>query len=481
MPDLHNVMQAIPNARLVKPFPSMTGGHFASVSTDTRTLKPGALFFALSGPNFDGATFIKAAQERGAVAVVVDSSAQCPVDLKIPVLMVNDVLHALQLWAKWWRRQWPGHVIAITGSNGKTTVKQMTAAIVAKAIGTEACWATPGNLNNHIGLPLSIAAIDSRHQMAVLELGMNHPGEIALLAEIAQPQVALVNNAQREHQEFMKSVEAVAYENGTVFGSLPDNGVAIFPKDPEHESIWMRQAGNRTAIRFGMVSATGDSNYRGQEVVGEPIANHAQSFPGLRVTYPNGSISHLMLKGVGEHFALNALAAAACAYASGISADMIEIALNNFEPIAGRGAQRALRGGGILVDDSYNANPDSVRAAIDALVTLPNPRALVLGDMGEVGDQEQAFHQEVLCYANQKQLHAIWLTGSAMEAAHSKTGIGHHFAEMERLITDLVAWTGAHQANNLSPSIWIKGSRFMKMERVVAALSEPKNEVTACC
>lgn len=481
MPDLHSVMQAIPNARLVKPFPSMTRDHFSCVSTDTRTLKTGALFFALSGPNFDGATFIKVAQERGAVAAVVDRSAQCPADLKIPVLMVDDVLCALQLWAKWWRRQWTGQVIAITGSNGKTTVKQMTAAIFARALGTAACWATPGNLNNHIGLPLSVAAIDSRHQTAVLELGMNHPGEIALLAEIAQPQVALVNNAQREHQEFMKSVEAVAQENGTVFESLPDNGVAIFPKDPKHESIWMRQAGNRTTIRFGMVSAVGGSNYHGKEVVGEFIADHAQSFPGLRVTYPNGNISHLMLKGVGEHFALNALAAAACAYASGISPDMIELALNKFEPIAGRGAQRVLRGGGVLVDDSYNANPDSVRAAIDALVTLPNPRALVLGDMGEVGDMEQAFHQEVLRYAHQKQLHAIWLAGPAMEAAHSKTGIGHHFAGMERLIADLVAWTSAQQANHLSPSIWIKGSRFMKMERVVAAFGEPTNEVTACC
>lgn len=476
MPKLSEFLAVIPNARLLADNACANDIAFESLSTDTRTLCKGALFVALEGPNFDGSRFLGEAKDRGAVAAIVRRGAVHASQAPMVCVEVPDTLGALQEWARYWRRQWPGKMIAVTGSNGKTTVKQMIATVLAQAVGKAQAWATPGNLNNHIGVPLSVLGLQPAHRMAVLELGMNHPDEIAGLAAIAAPQIALVNNAQREHQEFMKSVAAVAKENGQVFAALPAEGVAVFPRDPQHEAIWRGLAGPRRCIRFGFESALAAPDFKGEEVTGQWADPQAGA---LAIRFPCGEVITAQLQGAGEHFALNAMAAAACAWAAEISPALIGKALSAFAPVSGRGRKLALRGGGILVDDTYNANPDSVRAAIDALVTLPAPQALVLADMGEVGDQGEQFHCEVLRYADEKNINAIWLHGAAMALAQKQTGIGKHFDQIARLLSDLTDWLDGQQARGQQPSVWAKGSRFMKMERVVEALKSPVDGVAA--
>jgi UDP-N-acetylmuramoyl-tripeptide--D-alanyl-D-alanine ligase len=370
----------------------------------------------------------------------------------------------------------------VTGSNGKTTVKQMIQSIAEADLGLPQVWATPGNLNNHIGVPLSVLGLRSVHQLAVFELGMNHPDEIAALADIAKPRVALVNNAQREHQEFMKSVQAVAIENGAVFGALPPEGIAIYPRDPLHEAIWQKQSQHlkHPAIRFGLREMAAATPVAASEVLGQWITS-ASGAPLLQIEFPDRQSIVVQPRGLGQHFALNMIAAAACAFAAGLRLEAIEQALNAFEPLAGRGRAMAIAAGGTLVDDTYNANPDSVRAAIDALARMGIPRALVLGDMGEVGDQGPQFHREVLDYAAQCRLDAIWLHGEAMALAHRQTGIGQFFDEVSALIDAVSHWISVQQEAQHRPSLWIKGSRFMRMERVVQAITQRQEGQTACC
>lgn len=480
MPDLVEFLARVPHEECTDP-QDLGRVVFHSVSTDSRSLSSGALFFALSGPNFDGSAFVAGAVERGAVAAVVARITPEHRRLGVPIICVPDVLRALTQWAEHWRAQWSGRVTAVCGSNGKTTVKQMIAAVFSQAVGTARSWATPGNLNNHIGVPLSVSGLSSAHQLAVLELGMNHPGEISALAMIARPQVAVVTNAQREHQEFMKSVAAVAEENGQVFAALPPDGVAVFPRDPAHELIWRAQIGARRMIRFGFADAPGSARYEGDEVLGQWVLSTDRSLSHLQVTLPSGEVFDLPLQGVGDHFALNALAAIACSVANAIDVTSIRQALTAFVPVKGRGQRRPLGGGGVLVDDTYNANPDSVRAAIDALGRLPAPRGLVLGDMGEVGDQEAAFHQEVLRYANDHAIDAIWLHGPAFTQASRTTGIGRPSAELAELIERVRQWSRRAQSDAHAPSVWVKGSRFMAMERVVEHLVAAEGEVSTCC
>lgn len=491
MPSLADLLRLLPDAQVQWPA-SWTQAdcdpaevEFFSVSTDTRTLKTGSLFVGLAGPRFDGAAFIAQAQDRGAaLAMISRPNDTAPhsagaMDPTIPVVLVDNSLGALQRWATHWRQWWRGELITVVGSNGKTTVKQMVAAILGEAVGPDAFWATPGNLNNHIGVPLSVLGLSRQHTHAVLELGMNHPGEIEMLSAMARPTIALLNNAQREHQEFMKSVAAVARENGHVFESLGPQGTAIIPFDPAHEALWLEQIAGRRAIRFRLLPGheahaqaahCEESKWRGEEVIGA----WRQSSSGrsmLWIQLPSGAEFGVEPMGLGEHFALNCLAAASCACAANIPAPSIAKALSEFSPVKGRGERCRLEGGGLLVDDTYNANPDSVRAAILALTQMPGPRGLVLGDMGEVGDQEQSFHDEILRFAQSQSFDGIWLHGEAMKRASERTGIGRHQSTMDLLVDDLRSWTQSRQSHHEAPSIWVKGSRFMKMERVIAALA----------
>ena len=278
---------------------------FASVSTDTRTLAPGALFVALRGERFDGHAYADAAVERGAVALLVEH----PVESAVPQIVVADSRHALGVGAAQWRARFTLPVIAITGSNGKTTVTQMVGAILAQAYGERHRLATQGNLNNEIGVPLMLWQLSRQHKAAVFELGMNHPGEIATLAEFVRPTVALVNNAQREHQEFMKSVEATAHENGEVIASLPldNSGAAVFPADDPCSGIWRTLAGTRRVVDFAL---------EGDAVVTATCQLDVDSATASMAT-PVGLLD-VQLAVPGVHNVRNALAAAACAIAAGV-------------------------------------------------------------------------------------------------------------------------------------------------------------------
>lgn len=423
---------------------------FMRVSTDSRDIRPGDLFVALKGDTFDGHDFAQQAILQGAVGVMAH---RLPTPFNGNLLLVNDTRIALGELAAWWRRQFTLPVIAVTGSNGKTTVKEMIASILSVAFGTPHRLATQGNLNNDIGVPLTLLRLNAEHRAAVVELGMNHPGEISELAHITQPTVALVNNAQREHQEFMQSVEAVARENGAVFNALPPHGVAVFPTDTPHDALWRQLAGKRRILTFG---ASAVAQVRGKA---------APDGHGLRLhiagtTWP----AVIPLQALGEHNVRNAEAAAACAYAAGIAFEAIAEGLARFQPVAGRLVLKRLTNGALVIDDTYNANPDSVRAAIDVLATLPAPRLLILGDMGEVGDQGPAFHTEVGAYARERGIDGLVTVGTASQAAARAYGPGAvHFAEPEQAMAAL-------GRADPSASVLVKGSRFMRMERVVASL-----------
>jgi len=427
---------------------------FANVSTDTRTLAPGALFVALRGERFDGHAYAGAAAEHGAVALLVEH----PVESAVPQIVVADSRHALGVGAAQWRARFGLPVIAITGSNGKTTVTQMVGAILAQAYGERHRLATYGNLNNEIGVPLMLWQLSRQHKAAVFELGMNHPGEIATLAEFVRPTVALVNNAQREHQEFMKSVEATAHENGEVIASLPldNSGAAVFPADDPCSAIWRTLAGTRRVVDFALegdavVTATCQLDVDGATVsMATPVG-----LLDVRLAVP------------GVHNVRNALAAAACAIAAGVERSAIVEGLAAFRPVSGRGMPLRTAGGARLIDDSYNANPDSVRAAIDLLAHYSAPRLLVLGDMGEVGDSGPQFHREIGAYARERGLEALLALGTLTRESVAAFGAaGRHFDDIDALVTDLRL--------RLEPqaTALVKGSRFMRMERVVRALAE---------
>jgi UDP-N-acetylmuramoyl-tripeptide--D-alanyl-D-alanine ligase len=428
----------------------------ARVHSDTRTLQPGDLFVALKGERFDAHAFLPQAKQQGAAAALAERGLR---EAGLPGLQVKDALAALQALATAWRAQFTLPLIAVTGSNGKTTVTQMIASILRAWVG-EGALATQGNLNNHIGVPLTLLRLRSgQHRAAVIELGMNHVGEIAELAAIARPTVALVNNAQREHQEFMASVEAVARENGSAIIALDGAGTAVFPADDAHTPLWLAMTGPRAHLTFSMNGAadvTGDAQWR-------------DGAWQLTVHTPGGPIA-ARLRVAGRHNLKNALAATACALAAGAPLEAIARGLEAFEPVKGRSQLKSFVRDGVpvtLVDDSYNANPDSVRAAIDVLVELPSPGWLVLGDMGEVGQQGRQFHAEVGAYAKERGIAALWTAGElCAHAAQAYGAAARHFATVPELIAALAQ---APQAR----AVLVKGSRFMQMERVVQALAAP--------
>jgi UDP-N-acetylmuramoyl-tripeptide--D-alanyl-D-alanine ligase len=392
-------------------------------------------------------------------------------------LQVPDALVALQALAAAWRHRFHLPLIAVAGSNGKTTVTQMIASILRAGHGAGA-FATEGNLNNHIGLPLTLLRMrqddEVWHRVGVVELGMNHPGEIALLAWLAAPTIALVNNAQREHQEFMASVEAVALENGAVLQALPASGMAVFPADDPMCALWREMAGTRTLRTFALAGSPAAA------------AAHASAQAAWDVAAQVWTIEmhlgaeHLVVRLAqpGLHNVRNALAAAVCAQAAGEPLQAIQRGLEAFRPVRGRSHGRALAWAGrpvTLVDDSYNANPDSVLAAIEVLQGLPGPRWLVLGDMGEVGTQGPAFHAEVGTRARESGLEHLWCVGPLAADAAQAAGLPgsrttvRHFETVEAALGALQA-PPAGTGLPAVASILVKGSRFMRMERVVDAL-----------
>ncbi len=423
------------------------------VHTDSRSLQVGDLFVALRGERFDGNQFIAQAKAQGAVAVVCEASGEAhAVANGLPALVVPDARIALGELATGWRAQFNLPVIAVTGSNGKTTVTQMIASILRAHAG-QAALSTQGNLNNDIGVPLTLFNLRAHHRIAVVELGMNHPGEIAYLSRLAQPTVALVNNAQREHQEFMGTVEAVAQENGAVLQALPAGGVAVFPADDTFTHQWMDMSGPRMQRTFALGANDSPADVRAAVVVWQSGAWQ------FTLKTADGT-APVRLHIAGRHNVKNALAASACALAAGVPLAAVAQGLQAFEPVKGR--SRALvvstqTADITLVDDTYNANPDSVRAAIDVLAELPAPRLLVLGDMGEVGNQGPEFHAEVGAYAAERGIDALYTLGDLCVHAAESFGAARHFKDMDSLLEAVT-----HKLTSFQ-SVVVKGSRFMKM------------------
>ncbi len=421
---------------------------FTGVSTDSRSLREGDLFVALRGERFDGHGFLKAAATAKAAAAMVDSKYRG--EYPLPALVVEDTKRSLGDLARYWRARFAPALVGIAGSNGKTTVKEMLAAVFRKHATETAVLATRGNLNNDIGLPLTLLGLRHQHRWCAIELGMNHKGEIGYLAGIARPTVALVNNAQREHLEFMNSVEEVAAENASLYEALAADGIAVINADDAQAAFFRSRAGKRRTVEFGLDA--------GAAVTARYQLERLSS--AIRLRTPAGEAdATLAIPGI--HNVRNALAAAACAHAVGITARTIAQGLTAFRPYTGRLQVKQAVGGATLIDDSYNANPDSVRAAIDVLASCPAPTVLVLGDMGEVGERSSEFHREVGEYARTKGVTQLLAMGEATRETVEAFGPNaRHFDSVQDLISNLKGNT-----------ILVKGSRFMKMERVVAALT----------
>ncbi len=429
---------------------------FDRVTTDSRSLAPGDLFVALPGERFDGHDFVPAAFERGAAAALV--AAERANGLAGPMIAVPDTRAALLALAAHWRARFPIPVAVVVGSNGKTTVKEMLAAILREHHGRDHVLATEGNLNNAVGLPLTLLALRDAHRAAVVELGMNHRGETAELAAVAQPTVAVVNNAQREHQEFMRTVGEVATEHADLILALPPGGVAVVNADDPHVEVWRDAARARPGV--GTVEFALD----------HPAAVRGRWSPGngessLVLSTPAGDIT-VALAVPGRHNAANALAAATAALALGVPLAAVARALETFRAVPGRLATLRTERGVTVINDTYNANPDSVRAAIDVLGAMPSPRWFVLGDMGEVGAQGPAYHREAGARAREAGIDRLFTAGAlALESAEAFGAGATHFATVEALAAHVAAEAGA------GTTVLVKGSRFMRMERVVAALA----------
>jgi len=430
----------------------------SGVSTDSRAIAPGELFVALRGERFDAHQFIGQAQRAGAGAVLFDRWVP---GVRAPAICVTDSRRALGELAAGWRRRFALSLIAVTGSNGKTTVKEMISEILAVHYGETGRMATRGNFNNDVGVPLTLLRLRAAHRAAVIELGTNHPGEVAWLAAIAGPGIALVNNAQREHQEFLDGAEGSARENGAAIAALGADGIAVFPGDEEYTPLWRALAGERRCIEFGLFGPAGDAPPAALAVSAASDARPQRfdlSLPDRRV--------EVALAIDGAHNVRNALAAAACAHALGIDAVTIAAGLARFRPAPGRLARLRAATGALLIDDSYNANPDSVRAAIDVLAACDARRVLVLGDMGEVGASGPRFHREIGEYARERGVaHLLGLGGACAQAVLAFGSGGEHFESLEPLVERA---RGLCDADTV---LLVKGSRFMRMERVVAALA----------
>ncbi|HOL63773.1 MAG TPA: UDP-N-acetylmuramoyl-tripeptide--D-alanyl-D-alanine ligase [Accumulibacter sp.] len=436
---------------------SLVGGNpeFQGVSTDSRTVAPGQLFVALRGASFDGHDYLQTAADRGAVAGMVAEDALAALPARaFPLLQVADTRLALGALAADWRNRFALPLLAVTGSNGKTSTKEMIASILRAAFG-DAVLSTPGNFNNDIGLPLTLFQLSAGHRAAVVEMGMNHPGEITYLAGIARPTVALVTNAQRAHLAGLGSMEAIASEKGSIFSGLEEDGIAVFSADDRWADLWGRQCQACRTMTFGFE--------RPADVRGESFIHGLES--RLRVQAAGEEIE-IELALPGRHNACNALAAATACLASGISLACVGVGLRSFRGMHGRLQRRAAAHGAILLDDTYNANPDSVRAGIDVLAATVGRKVLVLGDMGEIGEMSAQFHDEIGGYAKSQGVDRLLAFGtlSAIAACNFGAG-GDHFEQLDKLIAALAA--------DLTPqtTILVKGSRFMRMERVADAIS----------
>lgn len=428
---------------------------FTSVGSDSRAVMPGMLFVALQGERFDGHDFVGEVLTQGAAGALV-TEAWAAANPQLPLVAVADTRLALGQLAADWRARFHLPLLGITGSNGKTTVKEMCASILRAHFGQHAVLATSGNLNNDIGVPLTLLKLRGNHHAAVIEMGMNHAGEISYLTRLAKPTVALVNNAQRAHLAGLGTVTAVAQAKGEIFEGLAESGVAVINADDPHVELWRELNRARRIVSFGFSPAADvRGNWREHGFGGE-----------LTLTTPLGN-STFHLPAPGEHNAKNALAAAAACLAAGVPLAPIVRGLESYAGIKGRLQRKAGRAGAMVIDDSYNANPDSMRAAIDVLATLPGRRIFIMGDMGEVGETAGQMHDEIGGYAKSQGIDHLFALGErSVAAVHNFDGGGRHFTSVEALVAAL------KPLMDKDTIVLVKGSRFMRMERVVDVIVE---------
>jgi UDP-N-acetylmuramoyl-tripeptide--D-alanyl-D-alanine ligase len=430
-------------------------GAFTEVVSDSRKLTAGQLFVALAGPNFDGASFVAAAAASGAAGALVSAAQPLP----LPQIVVPDTQAALERAARAWRGRFTGPLVGVAGSNGKTTAKEMTAAILAQA---GECLATRGNLNNHIGVPLTLLRLTDSHRFAVIEMGANHAGEVAALVATASPTIGMITNAGAEHLEGFGSLEGVARAEGEMVAGLPPEAIAVINADDEFAQLWRTS----TAARVVTFGVRAPADYSASEL---RVAVGAEGFrTHFRLHAPAGSAGIELSLG-GAHNIANALAAAAAAGSAGATLAQIAAGLAAVRAVPGRLQFKQTRSGAWLIDDSYNANPSSVTAAVEVLVTLTGRRWLVLGDMGELGEHAIDAHAAIGEFARAQGVERLYATGPLMAGAVQSFGAGAQW------FTDVPALTAALQQalGGAGPDVrlLIKGSRFNRLERVVSALT----------
>ncbi|MDH5378497.1 MAG: UDP-N-acetylmuramoyl-tripeptide--D-alanyl-D-alanine ligase [Gammaproteobacteria bacterium] len=418
---------------------------FSTVSTDTRSLEQGALFVALSGPNFDGNDYVNIAGEKGAVGAVLSRD----VETGLPYVVVSDTKKAIGILASAWRKNFEMPLIGVTGSNGKTTVKEMLKSILSQQ---GKVLATKGNLNNDIGLPLTLFELNSDCDYAVIEMGANHPGEIAYLADIAKPDIGVVSNAGTAHLEGFGSREGVARAKGELFMALGKGGTAIINRDDKFSDLWMSVCSSKK-LTFGIESESAD--FRASDI---SLNAGGSSFD---LNYNGESVS-IELAIHGRHNIMNALAASAAASAAGISLRQVQAGLAEFRPVGGRLKSTLGYKGCNVIDDAYNANPESMFAAINVLSELDGVKILVIGDMFELGASADEGHKSVGKYAKEKAIDHLFCLGEKSKLACEVFGAGaKHYSELDKLVSELKSILEA------GTTVLVKGSRGMRMERVL--------------
>ncbi|NNN26717.1 UDP-N-acetylmuramoyl-tripeptide--D-alanyl-D-alanine ligase [Pseudomonas nitroreducens] len=428
---------------------------FAAVSTDSRAIEPGQLFIALTGPRFDGHDYLADVAAKGAVAALVEREvAGAP----LSQLVVKDTRIALGQLGALNRAAFTGRVAAVTGSSGKTTVKEMLASILRTQGDV---LATRGNLNNDLGAPLTLLQLAPEHQSAVIELGANRVGEIAYTVALTRPQVAIITNAGTAHVGEFGGQDKIVLAKGEILEGLAADGVAILNRDDKAFDTWQARADCRRVSSFGLHDVRADFH-------ASDVKRDARGCPGFTLQGPAGEAA-VQLNLLGEHNVTNALAAAAAAHALGVPLVGIVSGLHNLQPVKGRAVAQLATNGMRVIDDSYNANPASICAAIDILAGFSGRTVLVLGDMGELGAWAESSHREVGTYAIGK-VAALYAVGPLMSHAVQAFGsAGRHFADQASLIQAL-----AEEAS--TTTILIKGSRSAAMDKVVAALCGSSEE-----
>jgi UDP-N-acetylmuramoyl-tripeptide--D-alanyl-D-alanine ligase len=422
---------------------------FCCVGTDSRAIKKGQLFVALKGENFDGHEYAAQSLEKGAAAVLVSKASNAST-----AVVVKDTRLALGELAAHWRAKFDMPVVAITGSNGKTTVKEMLAAILKVVADDASVLATQGNLNNDIGLPMTMLNLGKQHRYAVLEMGMNHTGELSYLTNLAKPSVALVNNAGTAHIGELGSVEAIANAKGEIFEGLADGGTAIINADDVFANLWKNLASKHQQVTFGL---------KAKADVTAKYELHASS-SDVDLLAPNGTVK-FTLPAPGLHNVSNALAAASAALALNVSLENIAAGLSNFAGVKGRLQAKQGFAGAKLIDDTYNANPMSMKAAIDVLKASVGQRIFVMGDMAELGADEAIMHAEIGAYAKAADIEKFYALGELTKNAVTAFGLNAmHFETVEALAESLKSMM------NAETTVLVKGSRSMRMERVVDAI-----------